>query len=84
MLLVLLVLVLSLTTVLRGLRWVCMLGVDRLASNRRPIVTRRWRRSGWVLALARVGDGGPVRGVLLLDRCLRVGILRVLGILWLR
>lgn len=80
----LLVLVLALATVLMGLRWVCMVGVDRLASSRRPRVIRRGRRSGWVLDLARVGPRGPVRGVLLLARCLRVGILRLLGILWLR
>lgn len=79
-----LVLVLALTTVLMGLRWVCMIGVGRLAGSRRPMVIRRWRRSGWVLDLARVCDRGPVRGVLLVARCLRVGILRLLGILWLR
>jgi hypothetical protein len=84
LLLLLLLLLLSLTNVLVGLRWVYILGVDRLASSRRPIVIWRWRRSGRVLALARVGDRGPGLGVLLLDRCLRVGILRLLGILWLR
>lgn len=78
----LLVLVLALTTVLMGLRWVCLIGVGRLASSRRPMVIRRGRRGRWVLDLARVGPGDPVRGVLLLAMCLRVGI-RLLGILWL-